>query len=451
MSTRNQVRANRSNSKLSTGPSEKSRDHTRFNGLTHGLRSATLILPNEDPQRFRQLHEDWIESVRPRDPAEHRLVFRIVRDLHMLERAERAIDEAITTAGEEADFRQDDDVGRLRRWLFWDSRGPHPMHGISGLATGGPSTSWSGNVDDPLEPSVVVRRLESTGKGCEALIEVWKMLRGRLENDRVWQSQDRLKAVRMLGKQPVDAAEDQRVRLIYAASFALKPLGKRDAYEDLKSDMGTLDYEIFLKRIQARWPRELDTNDTEKANAMLLDLIDRNVERLEAKLEVHTDRAGEYLLRRAARQGFDDSRRGELLRRYEMACDRRFYRSLAAFWKHRREMERAEGGEDHDSGENDAIGAEELALLEALSCGENKNVTTEANLVPDGLEVEANQGVLITGKAFKLVDAGVIQAVDGGEPGRKEAVSTPVVVERSVLEAVEGEIHSSEPPMRRNC
>ena len=340
MSTRKQVRANRANSKFSTGPSKESLDHTRYNGLTHGLRSGTLILRNEDPQKFRQLHEDWIASVGPRDPAEHRLVFRIVRDLHMLERAERAIDEAITTQGEEADFRQDEDVGRLRRWLFWDSRGPHPMHGISGRATGGPSTSWSGNVDDPLEPSVVVRRLESTGKGCEALIEVWKMLRGRLENDCIWQSQDRLKAVRMLGKQPVDAAEDQRVRLIYSASFALSPRGKRDPYDDLKADMGTIDLENFVKRIQSRWPQELFTNDFEKAKAMLLDLVERNVERLEAKLEVHTDREGEYLLRRAARQGFDDSPRGERLRRYEMACDRRFYRSLAAFWKHRREMER---------------------------------------------------------------------------------------------------------------
>ena len=144
----------------------------------------------------------------------------------------------------------------------------------------------------------------------------------------------------MLGKQPVDAVEDQRVRLIYSASFAMSPRGKRDPYDDLKADMGTIDLENFVKRIQSRWPQELFTNDFEKAKAMLLDLVERNVERLEAKLEVHTDREGEYLLRRAARQGFDDSPRGERLRRYEMACDRRFYRSLAAFWKHRREMER---------------------------------------------------------------------------------------------------------------
>ena len=74
-------------------------------------------------------------------------------------------------------------------------------------------------------------------------------------------------------------------------------------------------------------------------------------------------------------------------------------------------------------------------------------MTTEANPVPAGLEVEANQGVLTTGKAFKLADAGVTPAGDRGDRGGVEAISTPVAVERSVLEAVEGEIQSSEPPM----
>ena len=39
----------------------------------------------------------------------------------------------------------------------------------------------------------------------------------------------------------------------------------------------------------------------------------------------------------------------------------------------------------------------------------------------------------------------------GGIGAGVEAISTPVVGERAVLEAVEGEIQSSEPPMRRDC
>ena len=97
------------------------------------------------------------------------------------------------------------------------------------------------------------------------------------------------------------------------------------------------------------------------------------------------------------------------------------------------------------------VQAEERVVLEYLSRHENKNETTEANLVSDALEVEADQGVLVTGKAFKLADAEVVPGVDGGDRGGVEAISTPVVGERAVLEAIDGEIQSSEPPMRRNC
>ena len=121
-------------------------------------------------------------------------------------------------------------------------------------------------------------------------------------------------------------------------------------------------------------------------------------------------------------------------------------RAFAAFWKHRREMERCRGGRRlRFSRKPTPTRADELGLLEYMLCNENKNVTTEANSVP-----ASPKGVLVTGKAFKLVDAGAIPAVDGGDQGGVEAISKAVVVERSVLEAVEGEIHSSDPPPRRN-
>ena len=64
-----------------------------------------------------------------------------------------------------------------------------------------------------------------------------------------------------------------------------------------------------------------------------------------------------------------------------------------------------------------------------MSRTENKNVTTEVNPVPDALEVEANEGVPGTGKAFKLADAGAAQGVDGGDRGGVEVTPTPVVGE----------------------
>jgi hypothetical protein len=50
-----------------------------------------------------------------------------------------------------------------------------------------------------------------------------------------------------------------------------------------------------------------------------------------------------------------------------------------------------------------------------------------------------------------MVDTGVTQGVDGGDQGGVEAISTAVAGERGVLTPVEGEIQSSEPPMRRDC
>ena len=54
--------------------------------------------------------------------------------------------------------------------------------------------------------------------------------------------------------------------------------------------------------------------------------------------------ASEQAASTAGRLAFDQSPDGERLRRFELACQRRAHRCLDAFWKHRREMERTEGG-----------------------------------------------------------------------------------------------------------
>ena len=98
------------------------------------------------------------------------------------------------------------------------------MYALWPLAHGGPSTSWSGQVDDPNQPYLLVKDLEASAKGCQALLDEWTVLRGRVENNLPWQPQDRLKAVRMLGKQPVDVPSiGDSLRLIYSTTFAMQP------------------------------------------------------------------------------------------------------------------------------------------------------------------------------------------------------------------------------------
>jgi hypothetical protein len=64
MATEKQIAANRRNAQKSTGPkTPEGKANIRFNNLRHGLRSRTLILPNENPEEFAELYAgleaDW--------------------------------------------------------------------------------------------------------------------------------------------------------------------------------------------------------------------------------------------------------------------------------------------------------------------------------------------------------------------------------------------------------
>ena len=80
----------------------------------------------------------------------------------------------------------------------------------------------------------------------------WEEL-GQLEPGKFWQSHDRLKAIRLLGRQPVDAIEDRRIAEIFVASHALNPVGD-SPFDDLLSDMGTSALVRYRKAVKARWP-----------------------------------------------------------------------------------------------------------------------------------------------------------------------------------------------------
>ncbi len=92
---------------------------------------------------------------------------------------------------------------------------------------------------------------------------------------------DRLKAIRMLRKQPIDVALIDR-RLAPDLPHHLRGTQadrKEDAYDDLKCDLATIDLEKLREaEIRTRWPREFSANDTEKAKGFMLDLIARVVE-----------------------------------------------------------------------------------------------------------------------------------------------------------------------------
>ena len=173
--------------------------------------------------------------------------------------------------------------------------------------------------------------------------------------------------------------------------------------------MGTVELEAFLPRVRSRWGLPLDASNTAGCKAALQDLIARNIERLEAKREAHLEHADESQASTAARLAYEESPQGERLRRYVLACERRTHRCRDAFWKHRREMGRAEDAgrrsEDRtdDGGRTVVVGADGGEYVidlrsgsgvgEALANGPEKNLTSEPNRGSTASETAGNKEI----------------------------------------------------------
>src|SRR5262249_54887194 len=173
------------------------------------------------------------------------------------------------------------------------------------------------------EPSGLVRELEGSLHGCEVLIEHWKTLTDRVRNDLPLQAHDRLTAIRMLGRQPAACLSDERICLIYLASFALHTIEGKDAFDDLKSDVNTNELAAFKERVRSRGPLVVDAGNPRLAEEKLLALFDGMLMRLTAKLEVYQQHAAEKKERESTRMAVDPAVEADRLRRYELAFGRR--------------------------------------------------------------------------------------------------------------------------------
>lgn len=88
MATELQIRANRKNSLLSTGP--KNTSVSKFNGIVHGLRANSTIVPGEDPEEFQTLSERVKIKLAPRGQLQESMVEQIAFSLWRLRRAKHA-------------------------------------------------------------------------------------------------------------------------------------------------------------------------------------------------------------------------------------------------------------------------------------------------------------------------------------------------------------------------
>ena len=407
------IDANRRNARKSTGPrTQAGKDRSRFNAVTHGLRSKFLLLPGEDPTALDARMQSWTSIIQPQDDIERYLVQRAVNVSWQLDRADRAWNARLRTHAAEAAIQkaeaQADEVILLGRRLFWDPRGPIALYPFWSPGLGDPVlVSWMPDSHDPNDPARLVNRLESLAMGCAWLIDRWTDLKNLLEEGLAWQAPDRFRAIRLLGRQPLDAAEDQTVLSIYLACAVMEPEAG-DAFADIAVEVEPGRMERFRERIAARDADSLTPASADEAREQLLTLASERIEQLEELLARHIER--DEAARPLDEAGFEDTEIGERLRRYLLANNRTLLRILDTVQKRRRERESGRIGAN-PSGKSSAPSVRAASGSEPILAG------------PD--IVVADFPVFSSGESCTPPPARVAPAAEPARP-RVESVAPPV-------------------------
>lgn len=352
MASDKQIQANRANARRSTGPtSTEGKDCARFNALKHGLTARTVVLPGEDPAVLDARVADWKADLKPAGPFEDYLVERAAHFSWVLDRSDRTLAVRIADQVRKADDDrarwEADEIAALSAALFRDPHGPlalYPHPGKDALRI-----SWPKELPDPLDPAAIVGRLESFAAGCRWLLDRWADLREILDDGRKWQGPDRFRCVRLLGKQPMDALDDDRVMAVYLACHAMDPAG-RPAFADLRSEMWVEEFRAFERRAEGRGVKQRTPPDPAAGKAALLAIIGQATGRLEVLRACLLEKEAADRRTLGARMAFDDLPEGELFRRYQASNARTFFRSVDTLVKARKENDRDRGRGDEPGG-----------------------------------------------------------------------------------------------------
>jgi len=162
----------------------------------------------------------------------------------------------------------------------------------------------------------------------------------------------------------------------------------------------------YRKSLHERWPDLFRTRENEEWRQMLLALTDQNIERLNAKLEVHEENADAHAERTFARLSFDPSPEGEALRNYLIKCTNALFRGMANYRKYQARKSGGWGGAsgvgpygtqpDRSEGRGRAAhewDASELRADESFGSGDGPDDRLErADVIdPDGVEQHGDE------------------------------------------------------------
>ncbi len=318
-----------------TGPrTPEGRRISSMNALKHGLTATKIeVLPTESSEEYREHIDGWVEDLALRNRVELGLAQVAVRNYWKLQRANRIQTAKLTEQIQSAQSRACDEVESLGARLFRDSLGSTELYGVEPYDFRGTRTSVVLGDDD--EPGRLVRRLEATLGGVRWLIAEWTSLASLLEPGKVWQGHDKLKSARLLGCQPIAAASVRAIAEIFVASWVIHP-ERESPFAELRSELSDHELKVFIWRVHGRWTGLPKSGETEKARQVLIGIVGQAIDRLTRIAAELEDRAEEDAIRTADCLSFDESRGGELIRRYELAHHRALLRTIADLVKLKR-------------------------------------------------------------------------------------------------------------------
>ena len=211
----------------STGPrSPEGKERAKLNAMTHSL-TARIVLPWENEAEYDARLARYKTGLPVRSELEEELAERAAQASWLMDRAMVAEAARLTRLAEEnpeaVATREADEAEALGNRLMFDPRGPAELYPSGEYMQGQPRTSRSEDPEDPNAPDGIVLKMKGTGAGCRRLIREWCPMREMLVDGRNWQSEQKFRAVRLLGKQPLASGNTPLVARIFMACHVIEP------------------------------------------------------------------------------------------------------------------------------------------------------------------------------------------------------------------------------------
>jgi hypothetical protein len=328
----------------STGPtSEAGKKRSSQNAVKHGLTAKTVMLPGESVAEFQQKLTGLFDGLKPRDPFEVALVERAGYLQWQIDRCGRAEsarlwERAYSRARDERNRVEQEVTGLLQTLLRAPEGRPTalPFAVQPAAAQEAGENTWAATFDYADHPARVLSHLEASGHGCACLIELWSELAEPIQQGFGWEAPERFRAYRLMGLHAIDAYMTKDLATILHACQVLDPGAESIVWEVWNEGMPADQF----PRLETRYKRDvgqIPVLDYEAAKQYLLEVVRVEIERLEEKVQEFNEQAEVAAALADHRAAFDLSKEGELVRRYQLACEKLYMRQLDELYKHRRE------------------------------------------------------------------------------------------------------------------